>query len=329
MMRRPEPDARLLRARRRRTDRSSPARTRADWSTRWITRSAIITTPTCARSKASTRPGSCATAASLKPLIEWRTEKENAGRFSWTLGLYGTPAMAAEAGMSEQEYWQQIIDACFLDEEDPIAHWREVTAQIGEYVDAPQRTADRPPARRRARTSICGSRSASGASGWGAAAATSRASRSSRARTGAAPRAGSRSTSRSTATATSSGDTARVRRRACRQGDGRGERGADHGDDRDRQRGPGRGVLADRPPFLADHEVHGGDAVRRERRRPARQHAHRAREVLPGLLRRRSRDRSQRRSGSGSATTSRACTPTSSRRRTAASPPRCAAAASR
>ena len=71
----------------------------------------------------------------MKPWMDWRTEKENAGNFSWTLGLYGTPAMAAEAGLSEQEYWQQIIDACFLDEQDPIARWREVAAQIGEYVE--------------------------------------------------------------------------------------------------------------------------------------------------------------------------------------------------
>ena len=71
---------------------------------------------------------------SMKPAMDWRTEKENAGRFTWTLGLYGTAAMAAEAGLSEEEYWQQIIDACFLDEEDPIARWREVAAQIGEYV---------------------------------------------------------------------------------------------------------------------------------------------------------------------------------------------------
>jgi aminopeptidase len=71
---------------------------------------------------------------SMKPAMDWRTEKENAGRFTWTLGLYGTPAMAAEAGLSEEEYWEQITDACFLNEEDPIARWREVSAQIGEYV---------------------------------------------------------------------------------------------------------------------------------------------------------------------------------------------------
>jgi len=72
---------------------------------------------------------------SMKPWMDWRTEKENAGRFSWTLGLYGTPAMAAEAGLSEEEYWQQIIDACFLDEADPIARWRQVNDQITEYVN--------------------------------------------------------------------------------------------------------------------------------------------------------------------------------------------------
>jgi aminopeptidase len=66
----------------------------------------------------------------MRPLLDWRGEKENEGRFSWTLGLYGTPAMAAEAGMSEEEYWQQIIHACFLDDQDPIARWRDVQRQI-------------------------------------------------------------------------------------------------------------------------------------------------------------------------------------------------------
>jgi aminopeptidase len=68
--------------------------------------------------------------AAMRPLLDWRGEKENAGKFSWTLGLYGTPAMAAEAGMELEEYWEQIIHACFLDSEDPIARWREVGEQI-------------------------------------------------------------------------------------------------------------------------------------------------------------------------------------------------------
>jgi aminopeptidase len=70
--------------------------------------------------------------AAMRPLLDWRGEKENAGRFSWTLGLYGTPAMAAEAKMDLEEYWEQIIHACFLDAEDPIARWREVGEQVSE-----------------------------------------------------------------------------------------------------------------------------------------------------------------------------------------------------
>ena len=76
---------------------------------------------------------------SMRPALDWRGEKENAGHFSWTLGLYGTAAMAAEAGMDEQEYWQQIIHACFLDQEDPIERWREVGESLSrtrERLDA-------------------------------------------------------------------------------------------------------------------------------------------------------------------------------------------------
>ena len=66
----------------------------------------------------------------LRELMDWRGEKENAGRFSWTLGLYGTEAMAAEAEMGVEQYWEQIVHACFLDQEDPIARWREIGRTI-------------------------------------------------------------------------------------------------------------------------------------------------------------------------------------------------------
>jgi aminopeptidase len=77
--------------------------------------------------------------AAMRPLLDWRGEKENAGRFSWTLGLYGTPAMAAEAQMGLEEYWEQIVHACFLDAEDPIARWREVGERVSasrEWLDS-------------------------------------------------------------------------------------------------------------------------------------------------------------------------------------------------
>jgi len=66
----------------------------------------------------------------VKPFRKWLTEKENKGQFSWTLALYGTPAMAKEAGLSLKEYWGEIEQACFLDKKDPVAEWRRVSASI-------------------------------------------------------------------------------------------------------------------------------------------------------------------------------------------------------
>lgn len=48
----------------------------------------------------------------------------------WTLGLFGTEKMAELAGLSLEDYWQQIIDACFLNEADPVAKFKEVFSQI-------------------------------------------------------------------------------------------------------------------------------------------------------------------------------------------------------
>lgn len=67
---------------------------------------------------------------SAKYYMDARHEKENAGKLTWTLALFGTAAMAAEAGMDIEEYWNQIILACFLDKEDPIAEWKQVFALI-------------------------------------------------------------------------------------------------------------------------------------------------------------------------------------------------------
>ena len=65
-------------------------------------------------------------AESKKKVREWMTEKETKGKFTWTLALYGTTTMAKEAKMSLEEYWGQIIKACFLDMNDPIAEWQKI-----------------------------------------------------------------------------------------------------------------------------------------------------------------------------------------------------------
>ena len=61
----------------------------------------------------------------MKPYREWRREKENHNAFSWMIALYGTPAMAHEAGLSERAYWGQIIrDAFWI--------WAEIWSRDGE-----------------------------------------------------------------------------------------------------------------------------------------------------------------------------------------------------
>lgn len=66
----------------------------------------------------------------LKPFRDWQNEKENRGAFTWVIALYGTEAMAKEAGLNEKEYWDQIIEACFLNNAHPIDKWRDVQKKI-------------------------------------------------------------------------------------------------------------------------------------------------------------------------------------------------------
>lgn len=65
----------------------------------------------------------------LRDILD-RTEQE--GKFSWTLCNYPTQELADKAGLSVKEYANQIVKACFLNEKDPVAKWKEVMKQIGE-----------------------------------------------------------------------------------------------------------------------------------------------------------------------------------------------------
>lgn len=69
------------------------------------------------------------------PYMKMREQKEQAGKLSWSLCLYGTQSMADEAGLSLDEYWEQIIEACYLREEDPVAKWRAVQKEIEDIKD--------------------------------------------------------------------------------------------------------------------------------------------------------------------------------------------------
>lgn len=67
---------------------------------------------------------------SAKPFRDWLDVKEDAGKFTWTLCMYGTAGAAKEAGLTEEEYWEQIARACFLYESDPLVKWREVATNM-------------------------------------------------------------------------------------------------------------------------------------------------------------------------------------------------------
>ena len=70
----------------------------------------------------------------IQPYREAMQNKEHEGKFTWTLGMYGTEAMAAFAGMSLEEYWGEIINACYLDDENPIKRWQETEARLHELT---------------------------------------------------------------------------------------------------------------------------------------------------------------------------------------------------
>ncbi|CAN5677044.1 hypothetical protein BH10BAC2_BH10BAC2_02750 [soil metagenome] len=64
------------------------------------------------------------------PYMAMREKKEQAGKLSWTLCLYGTQSMADEAGLTLEDYWEQIIEACYLREDDPVTKWKQVQQEI-------------------------------------------------------------------------------------------------------------------------------------------------------------------------------------------------------
>jgi aminopeptidase len=63
-------------------------------------------------------------------LRKWLFEKEDQGKLTWTLCLYGTEGMANEAGIPLKDFWQEIINACYLDQNNPIGTWESTFKEI-------------------------------------------------------------------------------------------------------------------------------------------------------------------------------------------------------
>jgi len=67
-------------------------------------------------------------------LRQWIHQKEDQGKLTWTLCLYGTEGMAKEAGLTLKEFWQEIIKACYLQSENPISTWKLTFRQIDDLM---------------------------------------------------------------------------------------------------------------------------------------------------------------------------------------------------
>ena len=78
-------------------------------------------------------PKKIITANSEKQMLrKWLFEKEDQGKLTWTLCLYGTEGMAKESDLTLKEFWQEIINACYLESDDPIATWKSTFTQIND-----------------------------------------------------------------------------------------------------------------------------------------------------------------------------------------------------
>jgi aminopeptidase len=73
---------------------------------------------------------------SSKPFRDWLDVKEDQGKFTWTLCMYGTEGAAKEAGVSIEDYWNQINRACFLYEADPVTKWQQVTDDMQSILNS-------------------------------------------------------------------------------------------------------------------------------------------------------------------------------------------------
>jgi len=65
-----------------------------------------------------------------KPLREILEKREEKGIFGWTLCTIPTESLARHAGMSLGDYTEQIVKACYLDRDDPVAEWKAVYRKV-------------------------------------------------------------------------------------------------------------------------------------------------------------------------------------------------------
>jgi len=65
-------------------------------------------------------------ANALRSIRQILDKREDEGKFGWTLCTVPTQALADHAGLTLEEYTDQVVKACFLDKKDPIEEWQSI-----------------------------------------------------------------------------------------------------------------------------------------------------------------------------------------------------------
>ena len=58
-----------------------------------------------------------------------------AGALRWSLTLFPTPAYAQDAGLATDEFAELVFDACKLNDDDPAAAWRQLSARQAQLIE--------------------------------------------------------------------------------------------------------------------------------------------------------------------------------------------------
>ncbi|MFH0977504.1 MAG: aminopeptidase [Spirochaetota bacterium] len=64
---------------------------------------------------------------SRKPMRDIMDKNEAKGNYSWTLCTLPTPELVKQAKTNAKTYTEQIIKACYLDKNDPVAEWNTIS----------------------------------------------------------------------------------------------------------------------------------------------------------------------------------------------------------
>jgi aminopeptidase len=74
-------------------------------------------------------------ASARQSLRSRRMDRSASGELRWCLTLFPTQAHAQDAQMSLAEYREFVFDACYLNDPDPVARWRELSERQARMIE--------------------------------------------------------------------------------------------------------------------------------------------------------------------------------------------------